>query len=91
MLNPVMLLQTDLSPPKSTSNITSLRLRMRDDIGVYPTEIVQDYVDASVLDGLATFGGFWTFVNGAFAMVFGANLLYFLFRESTQIVLSNAD
>jgi hypothetical protein len=53
---------------------------MRNDI-VGPVELVQEYTDASVLDGLATFGGFWTFVNGVFAMVFGANLLYFLLRE----------
>ncbi|KAJ6588322.1 hypothetical protein B0H19DRAFT_203264 [Mycena capillaripes] len=53
----------------------------------YPLEIVQDYVDASVLNGLATLGGFWTFVNGAFAMVFGANLLYFLFRRRSLSAL----
>ncbi|KAJ6553023.1 hypothetical protein B0H19DRAFT_1072508 [Mycena capillaripes] len=27
---------------------------------------------------MATFGGFWTFLNGAFALFFGANVLYFI-------------
>jgi hypothetical protein len=78
----VLLLQPDPFPPdKLGPNAASLRLFMRDDMQGNPAEIVQDYTNASVLNGLATFGGFWTFVNGAFAMVFGANLLYFLFRE----------
>ncbi|KAJ6473494.1 hypothetical protein DFH09DRAFT_1218872 [Mycena vulgaris] len=41
--------------------------------------IMQDTVDVSPLSALATFGGFWTFVNGAFALVFGANVVYFGF------------
>jgi hypothetical protein len=40
---------------------------------------VQDYTDASILNGIATFGGFWTFMDGAFAILFGANILYFLY------------
>ncbi|KAJ7312698.1 hypothetical protein DFH08DRAFT_444546 [Mycena albidolilacea] len=39
----------------------------------------EEYSDASVLSGLANVGGFWTIVNGAFALLFGANILYFLF------------
>ncbi|KAJ7705657.1 hypothetical protein B0H16DRAFT_701641 [Mycena metata] len=38
-----------------------------------------DMADATVLNGIATFGGFWTFLNGAFALFFGANILYFAF------------
>ncbi|KAJ7711958.1 hypothetical protein B0H16DRAFT_1703171 [Mycena metata] len=38
-----------------------------------------DMADATVLNGIATFGGFWTFLNGAFALFFGANVLYFAF------------
>ncbi|KAF7360459.1 Short-chain dehydrogenase/reductase family protein [Mycena venus] len=72
------MMQTVPSPPDL--ELTTLRLHMREDIGLSPAEIVQDYTDASVLNGIANFGGFWTFVNGAFAMVFGANLLYFLFQ-----------
>ncbi|KAF7325313.1 Short-chain dehydrogenase/reductase family protein [Mycena venus] len=84
-LNTVLTVQTDPSPPDL--ELTTLRLYMREDIGVLPAEIVQDYSDASVLNGIATFGGFWTFVNGAFAMIFGANLLYFLFRRRSLSAL----
>jgi hypothetical protein len=35
----------------------------------------------SLFSGLATFGGFWTFVNGAFALFFGANVVYFAFGK----------
>ncbi|KAF7343456.1 Short-chain dehydrogenase/reductase family protein [Mycena venus] len=79
-LTPVHVLQPNPLPPNSLANMSSLRIRMRDDIE-YAGEIVQDYADTSVLNGLATFGGFWTFVNGAFAMVFGGDLLYFLLRR----------
>jgi hypothetical protein len=40
--------------------------------------VVEDFADASVLAGFATLGGFWTFTNGAFGLIFGANILYFL-------------
>ncbi|KAJ7105687.1 hypothetical protein C8R44DRAFT_806662, partial [Mycena epipterygia] len=43
------------------------------------SEVLQETVDASTLSGIATFGGFWTFVNGTFALIFGANVVYFLF------------
>ncbi|KAJ7914158.1 hypothetical protein B0H13DRAFT_1873231 [Mycena leptocephala] len=36
-------------------------------------------IDVSPLSGVATFGGFWTFLNGAFALIFGANVVYFAF------------
>ncbi|KAJ7579401.1 hypothetical protein C8J56DRAFT_897244 [Mycena floridula] len=77
----VLSMQTDPNPPNSGSDTVSIRLRFREDTHGNPTKILQDYTDASVLGGFAIFGGFWTFVNGAFAMFFGANLLYFLFRR----------
>ncbi|KAJ7867720.1 hypothetical protein B0H14DRAFT_332570 [Mycena olivaceomarginata] len=43
----------------------------------YANKLQQDSSDVSPLSGLATFGGFWTFVNGAFALFFGANVVYF--------------
>ncbi|KAJ7453790.1 hypothetical protein FB451DRAFT_1519187 [Mycena latifolia] len=43
------------------------------------TKWTQDTIDATPLSGVATFGGFWTFVNGAFALLFGANVIYFAF------------
>ncbi|KAJ7107958.1 hypothetical protein C8R44DRAFT_885339 [Mycena epipterygia] len=75
-----LLVQPDPSPPDSGVNTVSLRLRLRNDV-LDPTRIVQDYTNTSVLTGVATFGGFWTFVNGTFALFFGANMLYFLLRR----------
>ncbi|KAF7362522.1 Short-chain dehydrogenase/reductase family protein [Mycena venus] len=43
------------------------------------TQLTHDVSDVSALSGLSTFGGFWTFVNGAFALLFGANVIYFAF------------
>ncbi|KAJ7120113.1 hypothetical protein C8R44DRAFT_736966 [Mycena epipterygia] len=36
-------------------------------------------MDASPLSGISALGGFWSFVNGAFALIFGANVIYFAF------------
>ncbi|KAJ7186970.1 hypothetical protein C8R46DRAFT_1184747, partial [Mycena filopes] len=44
-----------------------------------PTEYLRDTAESTVLNGIATFGGFWTFLNGGFALFFGANVLYFAF------------
>ncbi|KAJ6577842.1 hypothetical protein B0H19DRAFT_1253146 [Mycena capillaripes] len=43
------------------------------------TRILQDTADSTAIAGIATFGGVWTILNGAFALFFGANVLYFLF------------
>ncbi|KAJ6544194.1 hypothetical protein B0H19DRAFT_297214 [Mycena capillaripes] len=45
---------------------------------VDPTRFIQEYADSSAIAGLATVGGFWTFVDGTFVLFFGANILYFL-------------
>jgi hypothetical protein len=50
-----------------------------------PTKFIQEYTESSAVGGLATMGGFWTFVNGAFALFFGANIIYFLFGEDDHI------
>ncbi|KAJ7347713.1 hypothetical protein DFH08DRAFT_1080040 [Mycena albidolilacea] len=42
-------------------------------------ECESDLVLPGVVEWIATFGGFWTFLNGAFALFFGANVLYFMF------------
>ncbi|KAJ7590298.1 hypothetical protein C8J56DRAFT_1048462 [Mycena floridula] len=81
-------LPTDPFPPNSGADILSLHLGVSLSLKVMgPVRFVQDYNDASVLTGLATFGGFWTFFNGAFAMFFGANLLYFIFRRRSLSAL----
>jgi hypothetical protein len=38
------------------------------------------------MTGIATFGGFWTFLNGVFALFFGANILYFLFGMTSRFL-----
>ncbi|KAJ7211945.1 hypothetical protein C8J57DRAFT_1256494 [Mycena rebaudengoi] len=43
---------------------------------VNPQSVVLFQVDA-----IAGLGGFWAFVNGTFVVVFGANIIYFLFRS----------
>ncbi|KAJ6461703.1 hypothetical protein C8R45DRAFT_941096 [Mycena sanguinolenta] len=63
-------LQQDTS---AEGNITSLTLS----VIPYPIRFFQDTADASVLSGISAFGGFWTFVNGTFALFFGANIIYF--------------
>ncbi|KAJ6577817.1 hypothetical protein B0H19DRAFT_569242 [Mycena capillaripes] len=39
------------------------------------TRILQDTADSTAIAGIATFGGVWTILNGAFALFFGANVL----------------
>ncbi|KAF7351790.1 Short-chain dehydrogenase/reductase family protein [Mycena sanguinolenta] len=55
--------------------ITSLTLS----VVQIPIRYFRDSVSTSTLSGIATFGGFWTFVNGTFALFFGANIVYFAF------------
>ncbi|KAF7352134.1 Short-chain dehydrogenase/reductase family protein [Mycena venus] len=73
-----LLVQTDPYPPNNGSDMMSIRLRLRDDFSGASSK-VQDYTNVSVLTGLAALGGLWTFTNGVFALLFGANLVYFLF------------
>ncbi|KAJ7203111.1 hypothetical protein GGX14DRAFT_652603 [Mycena pura] len=47
-----------------------------------PCQIFQEATDSSTLSGVTNLGGFWTFVNGAFALLFGANIIYFAFGHS---------
>ncbi|KAJ7684092.1 hypothetical protein DFH06DRAFT_1288514 [Mycena polygramma] len=60
--------------PASASNEATLLLYQPDPTA---SKLEQDSSDVSLLSGLSTFGGFWTFVNGAFALFFGANVIYF--------------
>ncbi|KAK6987692.1 hypothetical protein R3P38DRAFT_2805600 [Favolaschia claudopus] len=43
------------------------------------SQYFRDAVDETAITGVSTFGGFWSFINGAFALLFGANILYFMF------------
>ncbi|KAJ7214732.1 hypothetical protein B0H12DRAFT_1329653 [Mycena haematopus] len=53
-----------------------------------PAKLLQDNADASTLSGIAKLGGFWTFVNGVFTLVFDANIIYFAFGKSRRRPLS---
>ncbi|KAJ7711949.1 hypothetical protein B0H16DRAFT_1744573 [Mycena metata] len=46
-------------------------------VAPYATRYLIDMVDTTVFNGISTFGGLWTFLNGAFSLFFGANILYF--------------
>jgi hypothetical protein len=52
----------------------------------YSTKLLEDTTDASPLSGISTLGGFWSFVNGAFALIFGANVIYFAFGEFQVLI-----
>ncbi|KAJ7186987.1 hypothetical protein C8R46DRAFT_282506 [Mycena filopes] len=60
----------------STQEIYTPRLN---NLQPFADEYLRDTADSTVLTGIATFGGFWTFVNGAFTLIFGANVFYFAF------------
>ncbi|KAJ7105959.1 hypothetical protein C8R44DRAFT_806313 [Mycena epipterygia] len=69
-------LQPQTFADTADSNVTTLTLLQP---RRYPTRVFRDTVDVTALSGIATFGGFWTFVDGAFALFFGANVIYFAF------------
>ncbi|KAF7365966.1 Short-chain dehydrogenase/reductase family protein [Mycena venus] len=67
-------LQPDPDTKAFNETITTLTLFQQTP---YTARHLQEAVDSTVLGGIANFGGFWTFVNGVFAIFFGANVLYF--------------
>ncbi|KAJ7474053.1 hypothetical protein FB451DRAFT_1558305 [Mycena latifolia] len=72
---------TALQPfPSNTGGASLTRLTLVNEYSV-ATRLLQDTADATVLSGIASFGGLWTFINSAFALVFGANVVYFAFGQ----------
>ncbi|KAK7030145.1 hypothetical protein R3P38DRAFT_895868 [Favolaschia claudopus] len=69
-------LQPDAAANDTDPGVTSLLLYRN---SPYVTRVLQETIDNTVLSGISTFGGFWTFLNGAFALFFGAHVLYFMF------------
>ncbi|KAJ6450777.1 hypothetical protein C8R45DRAFT_1083847 [Mycena sanguinolenta] len=65
--------------PNITSPDTSITSFTLTQFPPDPIRCLRDTADTSFLSGTATFGGFWTFVNGPFALFFGANVVYFAF------------
>ncbi|KAJ7471757.1 hypothetical protein FB451DRAFT_1399072 [Mycena latifolia] len=78
VINTVGMVQQDPSPPDAGLQTATVRL-----IRVYrgPSEQVEDYDDTSVLTGISFVGGFWTFMSGVVAFLFGADAAYFLFAR----------
>jgi cytochrome bd-type quinol oxidase subunit 1 len=74
---------TALQIPDSTPNLATFRIAtLNSSISDYSEEVS----DASVLSGFSNVGGFWTFMNGTFALFFGANIMYFAFGLSCRPV-----
>lgn len=64
----------DPNPPfPNDKNVATLRIQQQPDSRYYMVE--QDYLEDSVLGGMATMGGLWTIFDGFFAMLFGGGLL----------------
>jgi hypothetical protein len=55
------------------------------------TRVLQDTAGSTAIAGMATFGGFWTFLNDVFALFFGANVLYFLFGKPILLLNSRIE
>ncbi|KAJ7858013.1 hypothetical protein B0H14DRAFT_2749870 [Mycena olivaceomarginata] len=71
---------TALQPdPRNVSDPSATTLTLFQPFGAPTRRLLRETVEATALSGIATFGGFWTFLNGAFALFFGANVLYFMF------------
>ncbi|KAJ7101742.1 hypothetical protein C8R44DRAFT_988358 [Mycena epipterygia] len=63
-------LQTNAFSATTDANVTTLVLFQT---SANAMKVLQDTADVTAISGIATFGGFWTFVNGTFALFFGAN------------------
>ncbi|KAJ6543078.1 hypothetical protein B0H19DRAFT_1077094 [Mycena capillaripes] len=77
LINPSL----DITGLQSTGSPTDSRVATLSltQLSPYYGRMLQDTLDYTALSGIATFGGFWTFLNGAFALFFGANVIYFMF------------
>ncbi|KAJ7208618.1 hypothetical protein GGX14DRAFT_633474 [Mycena pura] len=74
-------LQCTLQPnPNSEGNASHItQLTLQQQYLRTPVQYFRDTTDSSALSGASSLGGFWTFVNGAFVLLFGANVIYFAF------------
>jgi hypothetical protein len=58
------------NPPDNTAS-----LRIFNPYKATDWQTIQDQSNSAVLDALSSTGGLWTFINGAFALVFGGGIL----------------
>ncbi|KAF7365973.1 Short-chain dehydrogenase/reductase family protein [Mycena venus] len=81
-VNEINVVQPDPTPPSSGLSSATLRLvrvKRPDSGDTTPILLFRESRDPSVLDGLSTVGGFLSFINVAFVLLFGANVMYFMF------------
>ncbi|KAJ7074711.1 hypothetical protein C8F01DRAFT_33819 [Mycena amicta] len=65
----------DLSESTTTVNMTIVQRES------FVTKFVQEFTDATALDGLSSMGGLWTTIDAIFTILFGASVLYFAFGK----------
>ncbi|KAK7022673.1 hypothetical protein R3P38DRAFT_3357504 [Favolaschia claudopus] len=68
-------LQPQPHPISTSANVATLILHQQHS---YTMRVLQETVDSTTFTGISTFGGFWTFLSGTFALLFGAHVLYFM-------------
>jgi len=78
----------DHDPPISGENLSSLRILIPESPGLISgsNELVRE-VKPSILTGISTLGGIWTFITSIFSLVFGSPLLLVLFGKSSLFLL----
>jgi len=79
----------DPEPPISGENSSSLRIFIPGYPGDLPgsNELIKEVKPSSILTGISTLGGIWTFMTGIFSLVFGSPLLLVLFGKSSLFLL----
>lgn len=73
----------DFANSDSNNATATLRLTYKGVFDVVQTgfTVQRDQPGSTVFNGFALLGGIWTFINGAFAMIFGCRLLLVLFGK----------
>ena len=73
MLSEITNIQPNYREPPSSNNTASLLIIPRADFS--DLKVIQDYRDKSVLKGLSSVGGLWTFLGFIFGALFGSSLV----------------
>jgi len=79
----------DPDPPISGESFSSLRIFIPGESSQISgsNELVKEVKPSSILTGISTFGGIWTFITGIFSLVFGSSLLLVLFGKPSSFLL----
>lgn len=70
-------------------NISSLSVFIPENYFDLPgsNEFVKEIEQSTVLNGVTILGGLWTFMSGAFAIIFGSSLLLVAFGKSSLFLI----